>query len=293
MSRESTVEVDSQSNGCFKGSAYEVMADCWQRILLLRGVPPRDTTNMACIRLNECICELMKEEDITRGQLKNLVGTVKGMDVKRHKSELRNNVIRSRQLRENLGSISRKRQAMQQHLDTLRQSKLNQAMLQSMKHTNDALQTLGLKVADADTIMLDLEDNVQDASSLQSSLATPFEANAATEEEMEEELLLLLSDDPYVVQTTAPSRPVPAVPAVSAVPVEEKNENDDMADQEKDKGQEESLDKQEEPEEENKESDEDGQQGQDAQMMTVPIYQPVQSDAQPGTVEQKVEFIQS
>ena len=119
MSRESTVEVDSQSNGCFKGSAYEVMADCWQRILLLRGVPPRDTTNMASIRLNECICELMKEEDITRGQLKNLVGTVKGMDVKRHKSELRNNVIRSRQLRENLGSISRKRQAMQQHLDTL------------------------------------------------------------------------------------------------------------------------------------------------------------------------------
>ncbi len=43
------------------------------------------------------------------------------------------------------------------------QGQLNQNMLLSMKHTSDALQTLGLTASDADNIMLDLEDTTSDS----------------------------------------------------------------------------------------------------------------------------------
>lgn len=197
-----TAEMEFEDTvSCSVGRPYDWVAQCWQKLLLLRGVPARDTANLACIRLIDCIKEITDEENKTREELQVLVTNVRGMDVTRHKSELKNKVVRSRQLRESLGCICRKRQAMQHHLDTLRQSKLNQSMLQSMKHTNDALQNLGLKVTDADTIMLDLEDSVQDASSLQSSLATPFDANVTSELDMEEELEVLLSEDPYALPT--------------------------------------------------------------------------------------------
>ena len=186
---------------CSVGRPYEWAAQCWQKLLLLRGVPARDTANLACIRLIDCIKEIADEENKTREELQILVTNVRAMDVTRHKSELKNKIVRSRQLREGLNCICRKRQAMQHHLDTLRQSKINQSMLQSMKHTNDALQNLGLKVTDADTIMLDLEDSVQDASSLQTSLATPFDSNVTSEFDMEEELEVLLSEDPYALPT--------------------------------------------------------------------------------------------
>lgn len=189
------------TESCSIGRPFDWATQCWQKLLLLRGVPARDTANLACIRLIECIKEITDEENKTREELQILATHVKAMDVTRHKSELKNKIVRSRQLRETLNCVCRKRQTMQHHLDTLRQSKLNQSMLQSMKHTNDALQNLGLKVADADSIMLDLEDSVQDASSLQSSLATPLDVNVASEFDMEEELELLLSEDPYALPT--------------------------------------------------------------------------------------------
>lgn len=195
-----TVPADEDNTvSCSVGRPFDWLAHCWQKISLLRGVPARDTANLACIRLTECIREISDEENKTREELRNVVQNVRAMDVTRHKSDLKNKVVRSRQLRESLACISRKRQAMQHHLDTLRQSKLNQSMLQSMKHTNDALQTLGLKITDADAIMIDLEDSVQDASSLQTSLATPFDSHVSSDLDMQEELDVLLSEDPYAL----------------------------------------------------------------------------------------------
>ena len=39
-----------------------------------------------------------------------------------------------------------------------------------MKHTSEALQTMGLKVTDADNIMLDLEDSTSDMNALTTTL---------------------------------------------------------------------------------------------------------------------------
>ena len=57
-------------------------------------------------------------------------------------------------------------------METLRQSQLNQTMLVSMKHTTDALQTMGLKVAEVDNIMIDLEEHTGDLNALQNTLAS-------------------------------------------------------------------------------------------------------------------------
>jgi hypothetical protein len=72
---------------------------------------------------------------------------------------------------------------------------MNQNMLVSMKHTSEALQTLGLKVSDADNIMLDLEESASDVTNLQNTLSTSSFDNDFTEMDLHEELALLLGDD--------------------------------------------------------------------------------------------------
>jgi hypothetical protein len=69
-------------------------------------------------------------------------------------------------------------------------------MLVSMKHTNEALQKLGLKVSDADNIMLDLEDSHTNINNLQASLSSAFVVDDnVTDMDLSEELELLLSDE--------------------------------------------------------------------------------------------------
>ena len=68
-------------------------------------------------------------------------------------------------------------------------------MLVSMNHTSEALQTLGLKVSDADNIMLDLEESASDVTNLQNTLSTSSFDNDFSEVDLHEELALLLGDD--------------------------------------------------------------------------------------------------
>ena len=64
-----------------------------------------------------------------------------------------------------------------------------------MKHTSDALQTIGMKVSDADNIMLDLEDSTTDINSLQSSLSSSFMDGDVSDMDLSDELELILADD--------------------------------------------------------------------------------------------------
>ena len=85
--------------------------------------------------------------------------------------------------------------SMEKQLENLRQSQLNQHMLVSMKHTSEALQKLGLKVSDADNIMLDLEDSNTDINNLQASLSSGFVDDNLSDMDLSEELELILSDE--------------------------------------------------------------------------------------------------
>jgi hypothetical protein len=63
-----------------------------------------------------------------------------------------------------------------------------------MRHTSDALQTVGLKVGDADHIMLDMEESASDLNAMQNVLSTSF-ADDLSQEDLDAELELVLSDD--------------------------------------------------------------------------------------------------
>jgi hypothetical protein len=91
--------------------------------------------------------------------------------------------------------MGKKRMGMEKQLETLRQSQLNQNMLLSMKHTSEALQTMGMKVSEADNIMLDLEDSASDLNSLQTTLSSNFMDSDLSDTDLSEELALILSDD--------------------------------------------------------------------------------------------------
>jgi len=68
-------------------------------------------------------------------------------------------------------------------------------MLVSIKHTSDALQTLGLSAGDTDSIMLDLEDSTSDSKELTATLSTNFMDEAFSFEDLEAEFALMMSSD--------------------------------------------------------------------------------------------------
>jgi hypothetical protein len=116
--------------------------------------------------------------------------------------------------------MAKKRAGMEQNLETLRQSHLNQNMLLSMKHTTDALQTLGLKVSDADNIMLDLEESTGDINALQGALSAGFDAELS-QEDLDAELELVLSDDALCPAAyKRPARAPKSAPAEAPVAAE-------------------------------------------------------------------------
>ena len=126
-------------------------------------------------------------------------------------------LARTRVLRASLAGMAKKRSGMEQNLETLRQSQLNQNMLLSMRHTSDALQMLGLKVTDADNIMLDLEESTGDINALQGMLSSGFDAEL-TQEDLDAELELVLSDDALCAYRR-PARPAePPAKAQEAPP---------------------------------------------------------------------------
>ena len=85
----------------------------------------------------------------------------------------------------------------------------------AMKHTNIALQNIGLKVSDADAIMLDLDEAQSDIQDVQNSMSSSF-ANDEDQFDLEAELNLMLSDDPLLA--LQPQKKAPANMKPTPVP---------------------------------------------------------------------------
>lgn len=163
--------------------------------LAVWGTQPRDSMLLAEMSVSASINELTQAENNTKRELSIIVDKVKTMPGSKSKTVIKDLLLRSRTLRSTLASMSKKRMSMEKQLENLRQSQLNQHMLVSMKHTSEALQKLGLKVSDADNIMLDLEDSNTDINNLQASLSSGFADDNLSDMDLSEELELILSDD--------------------------------------------------------------------------------------------------
>ena len=214
-------------NGCTEAIHCSV-ADAYRSLALaVFGTGARDKMQLAEMSVAASIADIAGAEDKSKRELAVLVKRVRELDPARNRSQVLDLLARTRVLRASLASMAKKRAGMEQNLETLRQSQLNQNMLLSMKHTTDALQTLGLKVSDADNIMLDLEESTGDINALQSALSAGFDAELS-QEDLDAELELVLSDDalcpaaykrPARAPKSAPAEaPVAAEPAPEQAP---------------------------------------------------------------------------
>jgi hypothetical protein len=163
-------------------------------MLAVFGMNSTDRTHMAEISIESSLCEIIQAEQETRQHLQTLVDVVRKRTATKSCIQLKSDLVKSSNLRKQLCTLQQKRLGMEMQMDKLRESKLNMQMLQSMKHTNIALQNIGLKVSDADAIMLDLEEAQSDAQDVQNCLASSF-ADDGSNLDLEAELTLMLSDD--------------------------------------------------------------------------------------------------
>jgi hypothetical protein len=195
------------------------MASLQRNVMLaVFGMNPTDRTHLAEISIEMSLRDIVQAEDSTRQQLQLLIKVVRERDVKRQRAQLTADLMKSKKLRNDLCVLEGKRNGMQMQMDKLRESKLNMQMLQSMKHTNMALQNLGFKISDADDIMLDLEEANSDAAAMQQTLSSSYaDEDDFSPGELETELALMLSED-ALVATRAPARARSKAPEPAAAP---------------------------------------------------------------------------
>lgn len=145
--------------------------------------------------LRESIMEVQRCEDETSVGIRNIASQVK--TVNRHnKAPLKDLLLRSRAQRHKLQMIAKKRQSLQQHLETLETSELNQQVISSVKETSDVLKNMGLaqNVESVDELMIDMAESHDDVRLIQTGLAAGHGEDVDSAE-LDAELELLLSED--------------------------------------------------------------------------------------------------
>lgn len=186
--------MSSRQAGCSDAMKKQLAEIYRELALLMFGKGSRDKMFLAEMSMSASIADIEQAENKTKKELAVIAESVRRDGIK-NKFAMKDMLMRSRMLRSNLALMAKKRMGMEQHLETLRQSQLNQNMLLSMKHTSDALQTMGMKLSDADNIVLDLEDSTHDINSLQTTLSSNFISSDASDDDLHAELELLLADD--------------------------------------------------------------------------------------------------
>lgn len=187
-------------------------ASVWVSMMgMLRGVGPLESTRHAKLCLRNTLDEIEETEQSLTEELAKHVAKVRAaregsgaerLDMPRFKSVL----MQCKKIRMKLVTLSKKKLALENHMDTLDNSELNQHVLYSMQKTSHALKGMGLDKAleSVDRVMMDLEENHGEVTNIQNSLATSFDAN--DDFDWEAEMDMLLHPDTYVVSSASVPR---------------------------------------------------------------------------------------
>ena len=180
------------------------LADFWMGLMTaIRKAPPIDVMRNAKMTLRLTLDEIEDSELHLNAELVQLTRVVVGAQQARASGErvdvsrLKSTLMQSKKCRAKLATLAKKKLALENHMDTLDNSELNQHVLQSMQNTSHALKGMGLDKAleSVDRVMMDLEDNNADLASLQTTLST--NVDAGDDFDWEAEMQLLLHDDVY------------------------------------------------------------------------------------------------
>jgi uncharacterized protein (UPF0335 family) len=168
----------------------------------LRGPRPLDSTRHAKLCLRATLDEIEDAEHESKEEIAHLVTKIKkiqaGAKTKRVDVDaMKSLLLQCRKNRLKLSMLAKKKQALENHMETLDNSELNQHVLHSMQQTSHALKGMGLEktLESVDRVMLDLEENHGDVSSIQNSLATSFDS--VDDFDWEAEMEMLLDADSY------------------------------------------------------------------------------------------------
>ena len=187
-------------------------AGFWLRTMLFFSGPiALDNTRAAKLGLRDSLREIGATEDELQGQLETLVGRIRATQKQTKSIErVKPMLVQCRKIKDRLAVLQRKREALDNHMETLENSELNQQVLHSMQKTSNALKAMGLdkSLQAVDKVMLDLEENHSDMSSLQQTLGMSY---AEDDVDWGLELSMLLSDDcavPPVLSNAMQQAPV-------------------------------------------------------------------------------------
>lgn len=170
-----------------------------------------DNTRYAKIGLQGSLREIDASEEELKAELETVLGRIRAMQNK-HKGveRVKSLLIQHKKIRGRIETLQRKREVLQNHMETLENSELNQQVLYSMQRTSHALKAMGLdkSLQSVDKVMMDLEDNHNDMNSLQHSLGTGYADDEETDWGLE--LNRILHDDcfiekPQVCNSTRPT----------------------------------------------------------------------------------------
>jgi len=188
-------------------------ADLWIRgIRIFWGTLPIDNTRAAKLGLKDSLREIGATEEELKAELDALIARLRQTQKQTRSIErLKPMLVQSKKIKGRLAVLQRKREALETHMDTLENSELNQHVLHSMQRTSNALKAMGLdkSLRDVDKVMLDLEENHSDMSSLQQTLGMSFADDESVDWGLE--LSMLLSDDCGAPPVLANAMQAPAV----------------------------------------------------------------------------------
>ena len=187
-----------------KGATMNAAASSWISILeWVRGKSQIDQIRSAKIQLRASVECLESSEKEIKADLSKIASKVKAAQKSNPRVRLDHLLVASRTKRQNLAVVSKKLNALQQHLMALENSEMNQKVFQSIKSTSTALKSMGLDKAleSVDEVMYDMEESTNDISSIQAALSSSLstEVNDVDEDDLQKELDLLMCDDDTMV----------------------------------------------------------------------------------------------
>jgi hypothetical protein len=186
----------------------------------MRGPSIIDQKRLARSHAEAVLEELERVEAGANKELQALAVAVRQAHATKAVSTRNSLLQQSRAKRQQASLVARKKKAIQQHLDALQASELNEQVLSSVQETASVLKNMGLDKAvdQMDSAMADLQDSAVDIGTMQDALATSLALpGAPDDDDLQAELDMLLSDD-TVLAPLPGARPAPAAVAAVAPP---------------------------------------------------------------------------
>ena len=181
-------------------------AQAWVSVLkLMKGQSIVDSKRLAKINALEVLDQLQDHEQNIQSELHKLALAVRQAHSNKLSASVNALLQQSRSKRQQLTMVSKKKKAIQKHVDTLEVSELNEKVLSSVQETAGVLKSMGLDraVDSMDEAMADMQDSMLDVNSMQETLSNSMTMEDEDTDSLRAELDMLLSDDTILAPLTS------------------------------------------------------------------------------------------